>query len=102
MRIAERDWKVFKEVRERALERFSQRILDQAQAICRDDTQTAHERYGRLYGLIRERDREMAMAFDDFRRSTAVQCLRLMMKLELLDDDDLARFSHDLEEDLRM
>lgn len=102
MSIAESDWKTFKAVREDALERLSQRILDEARAICDDESMTAHKRYGRLYGLIRERDRDMADAFNDFRRSTAVRCLRMMMELELLTDDEIARFSDDVQHALRL
>lgn len=102
MRIAESDWKIFKEVRENALERLSQRILGEARAICDDESMTAHERYGRLYGLIQDRDRDMADAFNDFRRSTAVRCLRLMWKLDLLTEEEIARFSDDVQRTLRL
>jgi hypothetical protein len=71
MRIAESDWKTFKRARLVALERFSQRVLDDCQRICCDESLSAHARYGELYQLLHDRDREMSSAFDDFRRSTA-------------------------------
>lgn len=93
MTIAESDWKVFKKLRALALERFSQRVLDECQAVCRKERVTAHDRYGELYGLIHERNKEMALAFDDFRRSTATLYLRLMVRYDLLTKEELSQFS---------
>lgn len=70
--IAEADWKVFKRVREQALDRFCRKVLEECESVGEDETKTAHERYGALYGHLQDRNREMAVAFDDFRRSTAV------------------------------
>src|SRR5690625_163086 len=91
--MPEADWKKFKKVRLKALERLSQRILDESRNICAEKSLTAHERYGKLYDLIQERDKEMARAFDDFSRSTAVICLKVMVFYDLLTDQELAEFS---------
>lgn len=42
----------------------------------------------------------MAKAFDDFRRSTAVLCLMLMHKYNLLTDDEIREFSDDVQRSL--
>ena len=91
--ISETDWKTFKRLRERALERFSQRILDESQAIYSDTSTSAHARYLRLYQLMQQRDRELASAFDDPRRSTATLCFRQMRYLGLVTDEELAELS---------
>lgn len=101
MTISESDWKTFKGVREVALDRFSLRILGECQSICSGDSSTPHERYGELYGLIQERDREMAHAFDDFRRSTAVSCLRLMWELGVVTEQELSEFSFEVQRAVR-
>ncbi|VXC41557.1 conserved hypothetical protein [Pseudomonas sp. 8Z] len=95
MTISESDWKIFKELKTKALERFSQRILDESQAICCNSALSAHERYGELYRLIHQRDKEMARAFDGLSRSKAHLQLCLMQDLELLTQEELARFSKD-------
>ena len=92
-RIPESDWKIFSELRLLALERFSQHVLDECQQICGGKTPTAHERYGELDGLLQRRDREMAEAFDDFRRSTADICLGIIWRHGLLTDMEMSRFS---------
>lgn len=91
--ISESDWKTFKAVRSTALERFSQRILDECREICCNESVTAHERYGELYHVIQERNSEMAQAFDDFRRSTALLCLRLMWQHGLIRSEEMSQFS---------
>ena len=92
MRIPESDWKIFSELRLLALHRFSRRVLDECQQICNRKALTAHERYGKLYGLLQRRDREMAWAFDDFRRSTASIQLGIIWRHDLLTDAEMSRF----------
>ncbi len=97
MRIAESDWKIFKRVRTLALERFSQRVLDACQRICCDVSLSAHERYGKLYRLLQDRDREMSRTFDDLRRSTAVHCLMLMRHHGVVTDEETLEFSPEVQ-----
>lgn len=100
MRISEADWKVFKKVRAEALERFSNRILEECESISRDETKTAHERYLALYRHVRERDKEMERIFNDFRRSTALLQLMLMYKHDLLTQEAIEAFSEDVQRSL--
>ena len=67
----ERDWKVLRELKPVALDRFCQRTLMEVAALCSDVGRTNHERYLALWKLIRERDDRLSAAFDDLRRSTA-------------------------------
>lgn len=69
------DWRRFKTVHNTLLERYCSRILVEVAALSRAAEGTAHDRCVKAYRLIRERDKQMANAFDDFRRSTAVMQL---------------------------
>jgi hypothetical protein len=91
----ERDWKVFREIRSAALERFCDRILSEITRIANDASTGSHERYLLIFQLTQERDADIAGAFNDFRRSTALRQLALMHSLGLLSGDELARFSSD-------
>lgn len=91
--IRESDWKVFKEIHKLALERYCQRVIEEVAKVAADGGKSHHERYLALFRLIRDRDKELASAFDDFRRSTAVLQLTLIKSLGLLTDDEFARFS---------
>lgn len=95
MNISEPDWRVFKEVRVAALDRFCHRILDECVALCGDHTRSAHTRYLDLYTLIHQRNKEIQEAFDDPRRSTAVLSLMIMRQHGLVTRAELDRFSAD-------
>ncbi|HYR10319.1 MAG TPA: hypothetical protein VEQ60_21270 [Longimicrobium sp.] len=47
-----------------------------------DRNETAHERYLRLLKLMEERDEDLSHAFDDMRRSRAVQRISWMAYLD--------------------
>ena len=49
--IKESDWKIFKGVREVALERFCERVLHEIERIGSDATKTKHQRYLAIIGL---------------------------------------------------
>jgi hypothetical protein len=89
----EPDWKVLRELRPIALERFCQRALSEVGIIASDSTKGAHERYLAVFKVIKMRDDELADAFNDVRRSTALQCLLCIKSLDLLTEEEMARFS---------
>ncbi len=91
--IPESDWKTFKRLRKAALQRFSQRILDECRKICSSEQATPHERYLQLTEGLDRRREEMSRMFDDLRRSTAVPCLTAMDAAELLEESELAELS---------
>ncbi len=89
----EPDWKVLRELRPIALERFCQRALSEVGLIASGSTKGAHERYLAVFKLPERRDDELADAFNDVRRSTALQCLLCIKSLDLLTEEEMARFS---------
>jgi hypothetical protein len=93
--MSESDWRLFRQLRELALERFCERVLAEIGNVSSDPGQSHHERYLAVFRLIRERDKELAAAFDEPRRSTALQQLVLIRSRELLTDDEFARFGRE-------
>jgi hypothetical protein len=100
--IREPDWKVFRQLRSLALERFCQRVLSEVGRLASDTSKTGHERYLAVFRLIERRDRELAEAFDDARRSTALRQLACIQAHGLLTDDEMARFSPEAREAVRL
>lgn len=94
--IKESDWKVFKRVREAALERFCGRVLDEIARINSDNTKNKHERYAAIYRLVHERHKEINSIFDYLRRSTAVQQLCSFRLNDLVTEQELREFSPEL------
>jgi hypothetical protein len=91
--IPESDWRRFKEVRAELLERYCRDVLNEVAATSQGTVGSAHDRYLKVYRLIQDRDRQIANAFNDFRRSTAIMQLAIMRRMGLLTDGDLERFS---------
>jgi hypothetical protein len=91
--IPESDWRRFKEVHAKSVERFCSRVLKEVTAASQGAEGTAHGRYLKTFELINERNQQMAKAFDDFRRSTAVMQLGIIRRMKLLTDEDLSLFS---------
>ena len=92
-RLSERDWKHLRIVHGAALERYCSRVLEGCREIVEDASLTAHERYLRLFRLLHERDDDLGRAFDDLRRSRAIQMLAAMIRLEVVAEEELEQFS---------
>jgi hypothetical protein len=90
--MSESDWKLFRKLRELALERFCERVLAEIGNLSSDSGQSYHERYLAVFNLVRERDKELEASFDEPRRSTALQQLALIRSYALLDDEEFSRF----------
>lgn|SRR5690606_17105018 len=101
MVIAESDWKLFRKFRERALERFCQRILDECRELAAGEAGTSHERYLALYRHVNERNRDVARMFDAPRRSVATLQILGMQAEGLFDPDEVNSFSQELQDLLR-
>lgn len=99
--IPESDWRHFKQVHDDLLERYCARVLNDLTTVAKATGGTAHERYVRAYKFLKSRDEELARAFDDFRRSTAVMQLAIMRRMGLLSDEDLNVFSKQTQEQVR-
>ncbi|MBV8752586.1 MAG: hypothetical protein JO328_06985 [Hyphomicrobiales bacterium] len=92
-RINESDWRIFKPLREKALERFCERVLDEVVRIRAETGKTQHERYIEIYRMMKERDIELERVFDYLRRSTALMQLVGFRSLGLVTDEEYSRFS---------
>jgi len=74
-------------------ERACRRVLEEPAAISADSGRTAHQRYLDVLQLVRERDRDIAAAFDDPRRSRALSQLLTMHRRGWLEPEALDEFS---------
>jgi hypothetical protein len=91
--ISEADWKLFRQLHPIALDRFCERVLSEVTQSAAAAGQTNHERYRAVFTLMKQRDRELATAFDDMRRSTALRQLACIRSYGLITDEEFARFS---------
>jgi len=91
--IPEADWKLLRSLHPVALDRYCERVLEEVRRIAADTQRSQHQRYLAVFQLMQERNRTMALAFDDMRRSTAIQRIMHMQHLGLLLPEEFARFS---------
>lgn len=92
-RFPERDWKVFRELREVALERYCERVLDEVSSLVVDSEKTHHGRYLEVRRLLKTHDSEVARAFNSPKRSVAIIQLSVMVANRLFEQEELMRFS---------
>ena len=100
MDIKESDWKVFRKLREVALERYCERVLADIRRITEMPGTSYHERYLKLWKLLRSRDETIAYAFNNPRRSQAIIQLANIVAEDLLTDAELNQFSDETRERL--
>jgi hypothetical protein len=91
--VPEADWKVFRKLREIALERFCRRVLDGLDRFRQDDSRTYHERYLELFRWLQDRDDDIARAFNDPRRSRMLLQLATIVTLDVVKPEELAQFT---------
>ena len=94
--ISESDWKLFRKLHPVAVERFCAQILNELVGISADEAKSFHQRYIAIFKIIERRDKELANAFDDLRRSTALRQIAVIYGRGLLTEDELNGFSQGL------
>jgi hypothetical protein len=94
--VAESDWRVFKRLRESALERYCEEILSEVARVIDRSDESTHERYLAVYRLIQECDQELESIFDTVRRSTAVAQLFNFRRAHLVTNEQFAKLSPEL------
>jgi hypothetical protein len=100
--ISEADWKVFRQLRVVALERFCERALAEVGGKAAEADKTAHERYLAVFRLLERRDRELADAFNGARRSAALLQLAHIQSHGLLTAEEMGRFSPETREAVQL
>jgi hypothetical protein len=91
--IPERDWKVFREIHRVARERFCERVLSEIASASSAPDQSTHERYLKVFAVVRDKDKELGALFDNPSRSSALGQLSMIASAGLVTDEELSRFS---------
>ena len=94
--MIESDWKLFRQLRPLALDRFCQRVLAEVGRLAADTGRSSHERYLAVFKLLQRRDEELADAFNNPRRSTALAQLARIRAEGLLTEEEFAGFSPEI------
>ena len=93
--IKESDWRLLRQLQPTALDRYCERVLEEAGRLASKSKTNHHANYLKLYRLLKKRDQDLGIAFDDVRRSNALVKLIAIRSRGLLTDDEYARFSEE-------
>ena len=96
--LPEADWKACRKLQSVALERFCERIVNEAGSIAQNNSASYHARYLDLFKLIERRDNDIARAFNDPKRSNIVLQLSAIVAHGLLTRDELQCLTPELRE----
>jgi DNA-binding transcriptional ArsR family regulator len=97
-RVSEADWKLLRRLEPLALDRFCRGVLAEVARLAADAPGGSHARYLEVFRLIRERDGELAAAFDGTSRSAALAHLARLRELGVVTDEEFAGFSAEARE----
>jgi len=91
--MKESDWKVFKQIKEKAIQLFCNNALSEYEEIIKSKSDDSQETYTYLYRLVINRDKQMALLFDEHSRSKATLQLLAIRGENLADEDLLKKLS---------
>ena len=98
--IPERNWKAFREIHPVARARFCEHVLSEIASASSAPGQDAHERYLKVFELLRDKDKELATLFDNPPRSWTLGQLSMIASAGPLTDEELSRFSPETRESI--
>lgn len=96
--MKESDWKQFKVIREKAVERFCVRALEEFEEAISHGDRHPHNRYLLFSRLVQNRDEEMSLIFDGNSRSRAAIQLTVIRAKGLVEESLLAGLSDEFRE----
>ena len=96
--IPERDWKLLRSIKDRALNDACSRIFDAVEKIAKEKDKREHEAYLELWKLLQKQDDLIALMFNDFKRSTAVLKLAVWRQQGLVAESEMALFTDETRE----
>ena len=96
--MTEADWKIFKQIKERAIESYCRICLDEFKAAIDDESSSVQERYLLNYKLVQNRDKKMQLLFDGNSRSKAWLQLLAIRGEGLADEILVAKLSAEFQE----
>ncbi len=91
--MKESDWKVFVEIKDKAIEKYCTLALEESQEVISDTKVHVHNRYLFLYKLLQNSNKKMALIFDGHSRSKAWIQLIAIRSEGLADEALLSKLS---------
>lgn len=93
--MKESDWKIFKKIKENAIQLFCNNALNEFEEIVKDRNENSQETYTLLYRLVINKDKHIAILFDGHSRSKAHLQLLAIRGENLADEKLLSELSEE-------
>ena len=91
--IPERDWKYLRSINDELMQRFCEKANQKSNSILQNPNLDSYERYKQLFNHVEDSDERLARCFDDWRRSTIITRLLMIIKESLLSDIEFHNLS---------
>ena len=96
--MQESDWKIFKKVKEAALDKCCEKSLAEFQQLISDNSKSNHQRFLDLFDRVDNANSEIARMFDGHSRSRAAMQALAMRKHGLIPHESMTNFSQEFQE----
>lgn len=96
--MTESDWKIFKQIKDKAIEQYCSLCLSEFRDVIDDESKNIHERYLLNYRLVENRNKQMSLVFDGHSRSKAWLQLLAIRGEGLADEELLSKLTEDFRE----
>ena len=91
--IKESDWKYLRKIKDEILNRHCDAILEVIDLIIENRKGEEHKSYIQIYRLLENKDKEIAVTYNDLKRSNAIEKIYLMRKHLAMTDEEFSKFS---------
>ncbi len=93
--IKESDWKYLRSIQDKILNRHCDAILEVIELIIQNRKGAEHTSYIQIYRLLKDKDKEIAVTYNDLRRSNALEKICHMRKHLAMTDSEFSKFSEE-------
>ena len=99
--IPEREWKLLRSMKEAKLNKLCEQILKTISSVIINKGNNNHKAYLEVWDKLQTADREIAISFDDVKRSNAILILAAWKRYGLLTESELNEFSEETRSTIR-
>lgn len=93
--IKESDWKYLRQIKDEILNRHCDAILEAVDLIIQNRKGAEHKSYIQIFSLINKKDEEIAITYNDLKRSNAIEKICHMRRNLAMTDDEFSKFSQE-------
>ena len=91
--IKESDWKYLGKIKDIIINRHCDAILEALELFIKNIEGAEHQTYLQIYSLVERKDKEIAITYNDLKRSNAIEKICHMRRHLAMTDEEFSKFS---------